>query len=539
MAVLSRLSTLPAILAGLLDQLPKILVNFKTFKGFAQLLVTLAVARTLYKVIYNAYFHPLSHIPATFLSYTYFFTALGVYSGRSHYFLPSTHKRHGKVVRVAPDIVSFADKEAIREILVSTDYPKSEIHEGLELYKQHNLFSSRNKDFHKNRRRLVAPAFGLQYLRTLEPIMHDCIHVMIQKIDEILLNPRSVKTGTEKTAKVLPPGHINICSFMNRLSLDIIGETAFGESFQMVRHDDHPVPRQMAKTLKRSMQQVFNPWMRWIVPLDHSFIDFARERVEIRKEAGEKGRRADLLQFLIDAQAKERADGNGETGDEYADMIAGKLTDRAVHTEALVFLIAGSETSSTAITNTLMYLVKNPSTLKRLREELDQATASNPMGALPTYDQVRNLSYLTACINESMRLRPVAATGLPREITEDTVLAGYKIPKGTVVLAQLPQLHWSEEYFPKAGSYIPERWIPEESPFRPVEDFTFYPFSAGTRNCVGKNFAMMEMRLILATILTTYDIEYVPRQRDDYVQFITTAFATESYVIKMQKRQKA
>lgn len=63
------------------------------------------------------------------------------------------------------------------------------------------------------------------------------------------------------------------------------------------------------------------------------------------------------------------------------------------------------------MTNTLMYLVKNPRTLEKLVQELDEATVSNPPGAIPTYDQVRNLPYLTACINESMRLRPVAATG--------------------------------------------------------------------------------------------------------------------------------
>jgi cytochrome P450 len=108
-----------------------------------------------------------------------------------------------------------------------------------------------------------------------------------------------------------------------------------------------------------------------------------------------------------------------------------------------------------------------------------------------------------------------------------------------VVLAQIPQLHWSAEHFPQPDDYIPERWLPEgESPFPPVEEFTFYPFSAGTRNCVGKNFAMMEMRLILATILTRYELERVPWQRTDYVQFITTALATESYVIKMKKKQR-
>ncbi|KAK3804901.1 MAG: cytochrome P450 [Benniella sp.] len=472
---------------------------------------------------------------------------------------------HESYCDLAPNIVSVADKNAIREILVTADYPKSEIHEGLELSNQHNLFSSRNKEFHKNRRRLVAPAFGIQYLRSLEPIMHECILILIKKIDEVLDDPVSVKNGT----KILPRGHINICSFMNRLSLDIIGETAFGESFHMVQVDNHPIPKQLAKTLKRSMQQTFNPWIRWFVPMDYSFIGFAIEKVESRRKAGENKRRADLLQFLLDAQAHERASGDGETGDEYADMVSGKLTDQAVQTEALVFMIAGSETSSTAMTHTLMYLVDNPRTLKRLCEELDQATACSPPGSVPRYDQVRNLPYLTACINESMRLRPVAATGLPRELTEDAVMSGYRIPKGTsrvhhsldrgkerftgdyycysflpcrklkVVLAQIPQLHWSAEHFPQPDDYIPERWLPEgESPFPPVEEFTFYPFSAGTRNCVGKNFAMMEMRLILATILTRYELERVPWQRTDYVQFITTALATESYVIKMKKKRR-
>jgi hypothetical protein len=106
----------------------------------------------------------------------------------------------------------------------------------------------------------------------------------------------------------------------------------------MVQVDNHPIPKQMAKTLKRSMQQTFNPWIRWFVPMDYSFVGFAIEKIESRRKAGENKRRADLLQFLLDAQAHERASGNGETEDEYADMVSGKLTDQAVQTEALVFM---------------------------------------------------------------------------------------------------------------------------------------------------------------------------------------------------------
>ncbi|ORZ04883.1 cytochrome P450, partial [Lobosporangium transversale] len=162
---------------------------------------------------------------------------------------------------------------------------------------------------------------------------------------------------------------------------------------------------------------------------------------------------------------------------------------------------------------TLMFLVKHPDKLSKLRSELDFATATNPCGSLPTYEQIRKLPYLTGCINESMRLHPVTTLGLPREVTEDVVMNNYYFPKGTKLLVQLALLHLSEEYFPQATEYIPERWIPEESPFPPVEAFTYYPFSAGSRICIGKNLAMMEMRLVLAALVRTYDMELVPNQR--------------------------
>ncbi|KAG0070742.1 hypothetical protein BGZ89_012568 [Linnemannia elongata] len=528
----TKFSAFKGLVKALFAAYPTSIHSLRQPGSLLWVIFTLWVAKTVKNMIKRAYFHPLSHLPGNkLLSSTYFFLGIAGLSGRSHYFLPLGHKYYGKIFRFSPDIVSIADKDLIKEILVTMDYPKSVIHEGFELNDQHNLFTSRHKEFHKNRRRLVAPAFGLQYLRALEPIMAECTQIAIDEIDKILVDPKAVKGG-----KILKPGQVDICSFMIRLSLDIIGETAFGQSFRMVKDNTHPVPKQLANTLKRCMQQTFNPWMKWFVPLDWSFVEFGAQRVKDRKLKGEAGRRADLLQYLIDAQIHERANGNGETGNEYDDMIAGKLTDKAVETEACVFLIAGSETSSTAMTFTIMYLVKNPDKLAKLRDELDLATASNAPGALPTYDQIRNLPYLTGCINESLRLRPVAATGLPREVTEDVTMKGHFFPKGTILLAQLPQLHWSDEYFPQANKFIPERWIPGESPFPPVQDFTFYPFSAGTRNCVGKNYAMMEMRLIIAALIVRYDIGFVPRQRTDYIQYITTALATDSYIITMKRR---
>ncbi|KAF9217291.1 hypothetical protein BGZ59_005237 [Podila verticillata] len=101
--------------------------------------------------------------------------------------------------------------------------------------------------------------------------------------------------------------------------------------------------------------------------------------------------------------------------------------------------------------------------------------------------------------------------GIPREVPEDTTMAGIFVPAGTIVWASTPSLHLSDEYFPRADQFIPERWIPEESPLPP-------------------------MRLILEAIITQYDIKDVPGQRTGHVQFITTALATGSYVLEMNKR---
>ncbi|KAG0216405.1 hypothetical protein BGX28_002875 [Mortierella sp. GBA30] len=451
-------------------------------------------------------------------------------SGYAEQMLAITHKQYGKVVRIAPGIVSVSDRDMIRKILVEHDYPKTIIQQGFELNGQHNLFSARDKSFHKNRRRLVAPAFGLQYLRAQEQLMHKSIYILIQTIDEILEDPSTVK-GKE----VLPRGYIDISSFIMRLTLDIIGETAFGQSFEMVKDDAHPVPGQMVKTIRRCMQQSLNPWMKWILPLDYSFLDFAAECVRNRKAKGEDGRRADLLQYFIDAQAKERENGCGETGNDYEDMISGKLTDKAVQTEACIFLIAGSETGSITMNATIKFLVQNPEKLIKLREELDLATATNGNGILPTYEQIRKLPYLTGCINEGMRLRSVAASGLAREVTEDVDMNGHFFSKGTILLTQLPQLQTDEEYFPQPHEYIPERWIPAESPFPPVQDYTFYPFSAGTRNCVGKNYAMMQMQLVIASIVLTYDLEMIPKKRSRYFAFPNST--AHKNIIRMRRRQ--
>ncbi|KAG0050208.1 hypothetical protein BGZ83_005010 [Gryganskiella cystojenkinii] len=196
-------------------------------------------------------------------------------------------------------------------------------------------------------------------------------------------------------------------------------------------------------------------------------------------------------------------------------MVSEKLTDKAIATECAVFLAAGADTAASIMGYTLMFLAKNPVKLARLREEIDFATANNADGALPSLDQISQLPYFNACINETLRIHPIVPTGIPREVNEDMTINGYFFPKGTILLANYPQLHWSEEYFSQAHKFIPERWLPSESPFPPVIDKVFYPFSAGVKSCIGKGFAMMSLRLALAALVLNYDMERATPGLDD------------------------
>lgn len=104
------------------------------------------------------------------------------------------------------------------------------------------------------------------------------------------------------------------------------------------------------------------------------------------------------------------------------------------------------------------------------------------------------------------------------------------------IVSQIGQMHLSNKYFPEAMKFIPERWIPEESPFPPVQEGSYYPFSAGAPSCMGKEFALMQLRLVVAALICNYDIELVKGQRTDYVQYVVAIVASGSYIITMKKR---
>ncbi|XP_037048220.1 cytochrome P450 CYP12A2-like isoform X1 [Bradysia coprophila] len=176
---------------------------------------------------------------------------------------------------------------------------------------------------------------------------------------------------------------------------------------------------------------------------------------------------------------------------------------------ALDMLLAGVDTTSASSTNCLYYLAKNPEKQEKLRKEV-QAIPVDANGKLMP-SSFQSVPYLRACIKEAMRMAPIIP-GTTRAPVKDIVIKGYKIPKGTDIVMANILLHYDSQYFQNPNEFLPERWLRKETsntcPVDKKAPFVYLPFGFGSRSCVGKRFAEMEMNVLLTRLLRKYRIEY-------------------------------
>lgn len=162
---------------------------------------------------------------------------------------------------------------------------------------------------------------------------------------------------------------------------------------------------------------------------------------------------------------------------------------------------AGSDTTAIALANVMYFLLKNPSAFVRLRKELDESLPAGTV--IPAYSSVMQLSYLRACLDESLRIIPPVSFGLSR-ITppEGMNIDGHWIPGGTTVGVPAYTLHRDASIFPDPEAYRPERWLDDNTGGM---NSAFIPFSSGARGCIGRNITYMEQSVLLATLVRRYD----------------------------------
>jgi cytochrome P450 len=314
---------------------------------------------------------------------------------------------------------------------------------------------------------------------------------------------------------------VDICNLVQSLAVDIIGDTTFGQSFHVVENGSHPLPLKLKQAMMMSGLFQFIPWLKAVpgIPLRPAYIgQFTNEIVQNRRAVIASAPRKDLLQMLVEA---------------VDDAPTSTFRSSDLQDEVVVLLTAGSETTANAELFVILLLTKHPEKMAKLQAEIDRfyPDAEQETNA----DHMPEMHYLQACIDETMRLYPAQPTGSPRESPQDINILGYQIPRGTAIFPTTVTVQRDPALWDQPDAFIPERWLDSSTASR-VTPVPFYPFAAGSRVCIGKNFAMQEMYLSLVGLFRRFEVRYIKGQDEGTMLRVAQQLRAGKYLVELKRR---
>ena len=298
---------------------------------------------------------------------------------------------------------------------------------------------------------------------------------------------------------------IDLQADLMRFTVDAITGLAFGADLNTLESDDVVIQQHLDKIFPTVFRRVLSQLRYWRyirLPADR-----AVERSVVEVKAAIDG-------FVVQARERMLADPGLRTHPNNlleamiaaADTEGSGLDDTDVAGNVLTMLLAGEDTTAHTLAWMIHLLHANPEAVVRATDEV-RRIAPDPSAFTP--ELMRDLDFIEACAHETMRLKPVAPF-FAVEALRDVVVGDVRVPKGTLVWAVFRADSVSEKHFPNAAAFDPTRWLPEGSAGASSSaKRVSMPFGAGPRVCPGRYLALLEMKMVMATLLGRFDIEHV------------------------------
>ena len=370
-------------------------------------------------------------------------------------------------------IVFLNHPDYIREILVvqNDNFIKERTVQRVKMLLGEGMITSEAAQ-HRAQRQAAQPAFHRQRISGYADVI----------VKETARTRESWQSGTQR----------DIATDMMHLTLNIVAQTLFASD---LREEVFELAAAINRIMGLYNFLVMLPAAEWLVhvrPPGLSAFVRARKRID------------DVVYRMIDAHRKNPGDG-GSLLDMMlqASVDDGPDAEKYLRDQVITIFLAGYETVANALIWTWYLLSQNPECERRMQEEVDTVLQAR----LPKYDDLPRLRYTEMVLAESMRLYP-PAWAMGRQALNDFRLGDYYLPARTTVLTSQFVMHRHPQYFPDPLRFDPERFTPEAKSQR--TKFTYFPFGAGVRQCIGESFAWMEGVLVLATLAQRWKLSLVP-----------------------------
>ncbi|KAH6904490.1 high nitrogen upregulated cytochrome P450 monooxygenase 2 [Coprinopsis sp. MPI-PUGE-AT-0042] len=458
--------------------------------AFLIFFVSLFSSMILYRI---SPFHPLAAHPGPLLwRITKFASAWYGAQGKHHIALKKLHERYGPIVRIGPNELSIVDKDLVPLILGSQGMPKGPLWEGRRILpsKNYNINNSlvavRDLDRHAQLRKPWNRAFATGPLKDYEQMLIKRAGILVTRLEEVT---------NEASDKV---GRVDLAQWASYFAFDFMGDIAFASDFSLLQEGDkHGFVKNMenAHFLPTIAQHI--PWIAkvtrvtpWVGRHLQKFGGFALEQA--KKRSATTMMHKDLFYHLIQATDPE--------------LTSSPLP--LIMSNSILTIIAGSDTTASALAVILFFLLRNRECYKRLQDEVDGVY--NDDDPAPTPDKFAHLPYLNAVMNEALRVLPPVASSIqraPKIGSGGKMIGSMFLPEGTNVSLPPYVYHRDPRYFyPNPDTFWPERWLAEGDTSIVHDRAAYIPFSIGPAGCVGKPLAQMEIRYVTSLLLRHFDI---------------------------------
>ncbi|KAK5232017.1 hypothetical protein LTR47_006858 [Exophiala xenobiotica] len=463
------------------------------------------------------------------------------------------HMKLGKVVRIAPNHLSFISPDAIKDVYGhGTPALKDKFYNAF-VGSHPNLLDVRDKEAHGKKRKLFAVALAQKSVEEKEHAIRDDISKLVVQWDKLATLP-------PKSGESTFPNHdlVDIRRWFNLLMLDLVCDLTFSIKQGFVTQGDDLTTCESVdgrKYLARP-EAGTNANLQYVSTLgsgDPNWLRFLQKLFFWHRGVKDGEVFTGYVLHLIRSRF---ALESGKDAKDFNDFFSGLNYTREgipigmdlgeLVQECSLLMNAGSETTTCALQNIMYYLIINPRCMQKLYEEVrtvfedddnSDSESDSALAAVPSYDRIKFLPYLRACIDETLRHRPSLAIGLPRVTPpEGMYVAGTWVPGETTVSIPTWGMHHDPDVFEKPFEFLPERWLDGGESASNCQR-NMLAFSAGSRQCVGRNVAYTEMSLIVATIVNRYEFA-LSRPDWEPTVYETMVLKSGPMPIKIWRRQK-